>query len=326
MGKKCRGRREKTCSILELKSLSSEIFPLMQATIHTGSMLLKHNTSSTILELQKAIMCIYKALLDDFKVREQRRLRLKVPTQHTHPYILIVSDTHQSFLRSKVSELVLNNYRSSLEIIIDETLEYFIEILRRFIEGAEEKSRLLQVVYIHEAYHSLRNAISQISSIFAEVYMEDQFINLSIKKFYENILLKYKKILKFAKTQDFTHYAISFILKLYDNAEICMQSGTYNSARILMDCENSVESIAEAVHGLPLDDLLNYINGPTNKRVEKWESQKYTAPLDKEILDFEKKLANAKPVIEKPVPLCSLEFIRSLTDRYHEVRRDLLSN
>ena len=326
MGKKARSRQDKSVSSLECKQSTSEISPLIQDTLSQGSNHSKFDTSSIILELQEAIICIYKEFLDDLKIRKHRRLELKIPTQDTHHYNLIVNSTYQILLKSKVSELLAHSYRCSLEIIIDETLEYFIDKLRRFIEEADEKSRLLQVVYIHEAYHSLKNAISQISSIFIEVYPEDEFIKVTVKKFYENVLIRHKKILKFAKTQDFTHYAISFIVKLYDSVEKCMQSGTYNSISVLLDIETSAEGTSEPVHSLPLDDVLKYINGTSHKRGEKWGNQKNMTLLDKEISEFENRLATTKPAIQKPIPLCSLEFLKSLTDRYHQIRRNLLSN
>ena len=232
-------------------------------------------------------------------------------------------------MRSKITELLSKNYRCSLEIITDETLEYFIGKLEKFIGEADEKSRLLQMVYMHEAYHSLRNSISQISKIFTELYPEQEFTQTAMKKFYETVLIRHKKNLKFARCQDSSHFAIDFILRIYGEFEIFMQTGKYSSENILFDDESNIEeNIGESVYSLPLDEVLRYINGPSQapKIQVSQDFEENMARLDKEILDFENRLAVTQPLISRPAPLCSFEFLQSLTDRYHKIRKDLLSN
>ena len=332
MGKRNRVKHSKQQKVSESSSNASDTTDISE--LHHTNLLepyhTKYESSLMLQDLQESISGIYKEYLKDLKLRKQKRLKLKTPTSESQHYNLVINGNYRNQLKLKVHELLIKNYRCGLNNIVDETMEYFVNKLEIFIEEADDKSRLLQIVYLNEAYHSLRNSVSQISKILIELYTKEELYKISMKKFYENILIRQKKLLAFAKTQDNSHFAIEFIEKIYDQYEIFMKSGIYSPESMLFDDTSDLEEYAdEPVHSLPLEELINYINGPSlsSKMQKKISINKCVKnEMDEEVLDFENRLANATPLISKPIPYCSFEFLQSLNDRYHQVRRILLSN
>lgn len=318
-----------------------------------------HHTSFTednsyiLTEVQDSLTDIYREYLRDLKTRKQKRLELKNPTSETQLYNLVINPKYRSTMKAKIRTLLhldcICNLKSHLpessqipqkfcssifqngylKNIIDDTLEVFLSALKDFLKDAEDKSRLLQLVYLHEVYHTMQNSIGEISRIVNDLYPSDEFNKMSLTKFYNTILISNKKLLNYAKTQDSTHYAVGSVMKMYEDVEFMVKTGKYRQKEVLMEvCSENDEVSEEPVHSLPLEDLVNYINGPTitEKCKSKIKRQTEFVEMDDEISEFENRLANARPLEEKSAPCCSVDFLKALKDRYLEVRRKLLNN
>ena len=290
-----------------------------------------YNCSSLLQEIQEFITDIYREYLKDLKTRKEKRLKQKIPTSETQPYNLVISKSHLISLRSKIQDLIKNNYTCSLKNTIDDILDSFIMNLQEFLEESEDKSRLLQIVYLHEINHTLENSISEVSKILVEVYSFQEFAKVTLKKLYNNILSKQKKLIAFAKSQDTNHYAISGLLRLYSDIEIMNKTGEYQNDDLGNNYSSDIDdSIEEHVHSLPLDELINYINGSSFKQKGrskiKMKKEAQCSALDLEIIEFENRLATELPSKTKAAPYCSHDFLKSLRERYLEVRKKLLNN
>lgn len=279
-------------------------------------------------EIQDCISDIYREYLKDLKLRKQKRLKLKVPTLETQHYNLVISTNYLISMKGKIEEVLKNNYTCTLKNVIDEVLESFICSLQEFIEESKDKSRLLQIVYLHEVYHTLQNSITEISKILVDLYTFEDFTKATLMKFNNNLLSKQKKLLTFARSQDNTHYAVSSVLKLCEDIDLLVKTGQYKLNESFYDLGSEEEFSEEHVHSLPLEELVNYINGSSFKEKHKNKMKKEvdSSALDEEIHEFESRLATAQPLTVKLAPFCSLDFLNSLRDKYLEVRQRLLNN
>lgn len=291
--------------------------------------LLATDSSLLLHEVQDSVSEIYREYLRDLKIRKHKRLELKNPTTETQLYNLVINPKYIISLKGKIRELIQANYICRIKNIIDEVLENFINSLKEFLKDAEDKSRLLQIVYLHETFHSLQNSITQISKIMKDLYSFEQFSFICLHKFYFGVLAGRKKLLNFAKSQDGCHFAIVSVIKMFEDLEKIVKTGECKPREIMYEVGSDIEeSTEEPVHSLPLEDLVNYINGsplgvkqkrPAKKVVENCE-------LDTEIDEFQKRLEVTQPHSPKPSPLCSGDFLKILRNRYLEVRKKLLSN
>jgi hypothetical protein len=329
------GKRKSKNSRAKKSSGSSSCSSGVADIPEINHVLLSENTqtdldcSMILHEIQDSISDIYREYIKDLKLRKQKRLELKVPTSETQHYNLVINPNYRASMREKIHELIKQNYTCTLKNIVDETLETFLQNLREFTEESEDKSRLLQVVYLHEVYHTLQNSILEVSKIVFRLYSPEEFSKISLKKFYDNILTKQKKLLAFAKTQDNTHYAASSIIKIYEDLDVLNKTGECRPKDFLYEVNSDIDDTSEEpVHSLPLEQLLVYINGTSirKKNKNKFKKNFTDSTLDEEILEFENRLATAKPLQTKSAPVFSSDFLKSLRDRYLEVSRKLLNN
>ena len=330
MGKR-KSKQSKVKKFSESSSCSSEItdipdltHPLLFENAHPS-----FGCSSTLSEIQNSLSDIYREYLKDLESRKQKRLNLKVPTSETQHYNLVINPTFRITMKSKISELLKQNYTCTLKNIIDEALETFLTQLQEFLKDSEDKSRLLQIVYLHEVFHSLQNSISEVSKILVELYSLDDFTKISLKKFYNTVLAGQKKLLGFAKSQDGSHFATSSVVKIFEDLDLLMKTGELKQKEMMFEVCSEVEEISEEpVHSLPLEELIVYINGSNLRKKNKNKAKKLIEDesIDKEVSEFEFRLASAQPSGFKHVPCCSNDFLKSLRDRYLEIRKKLLYN
>ena len=327
-------RKQKSTKIpkfLEASSNSSE----NQDNPEISSILLSENRhhdyecSLILHEIQDCVSDIYREYLKDLKLRKQKRLELKVPTSETQHYNLVISSTYLISMKNKIQEVLKNNYTCTLKNIIDEVLEWFIGSLNDFLEEAKDKSRLLQIVYVHEVYHTLQNSITEISKIVVDLYSFEEFTKATLLKFNNNLLSKQKKLLAFAKSQDSGHYAVNSVLKLNEDIESLLKTGECTSNELIYEVGSDYDDVSdEHVHSLPLEELLNYINGSSFKEKHKNKMKKEvdSTALDEEISEFENRLARTLPSTVKVAPFCTHDFLKAMRDKYLEARRLLLHN
>lgn len=285
--------------------------------------------SSQIQEVNDSVSEIYREYLKDLKTRKDKRLCQKNPTSETQPYNLVINPKYRVSLKSKIRELIQSNYTYRLKNIIESIIENFVSSLKDFIKDSQDKSRLLQVVYLHETFHSLQNSISEISKILTDLYSSNEFCVLNYKKFYFGVISSHKKIATYARSQDSGHFAVASVIKMCDEIEKSIKTGECKSKDFMFEKLSDTEDTnEEPVHSLPLEDLVNYINGSPISSKEKRPVRKQVIhqELDVEVVEFERRLAGLEPIGVRQPPCCSVDFLNVLRSKYLEVRKKLLSN
>jgi hypothetical protein len=285
--------------------------------------------SLQIQEVKDSVSEIYREYLKDLKTRRDKRLSLKVPTSDAQLYNLVINPKYRVSLKSKIKDLIQSDYTHRLKDTIESILENFITDLKDFINDCQNKSRLLQVVYLHETFHSLQNSIGEISKILTDLYPYNEFCVINYKKFHFGVISGCKKIVNLARSQDSSHFAVASVIKMCDEIEKSIQTGECKSKEMMFEMLNDAEETSdEPVHSLPLEDVVNYINGSPLGRKEKRTIRKNceSSEMDLEVNEFEKRLAGFGPLRSRESPCCSVDFLNVLRSRYLEVRKKLLSN
>ncbi|OMJ79370.1 hypothetical protein SteCoe_20615 [Stentor coeruleus] len=359
MGKRKTRTSQQKRQSLETSSSSTELHESSELTFSN----IPEDNSYLIAEVHDCLTDIYREYLRDLKTRKQKRRELKNPTSETQLYNLVINPSYRSSLKLKVRSLLhldctctmrqflpeaIKNdpvmksqtahgqkfchgffQNGILKSIVDEVLEDFLSALKEFLREAEDKSRLLQLVYFHEVYHTMQNSIGELSRILVDLYTYEEFNKISLTKYYSTVLITNRKLLNYAKTQDSTHFAVVSVIKMYEDIELLIKTGKCQQKDLLLEISSDLDEVSEEpVHSLPLEDLVNYINGPSTevKHKNKMKKQVEFLALDNEVSEFETRLATTKPLTVKNTPFCSVDFLKSLKDQYLEVRRKLLNN
>jgi hypothetical protein len=297
-------------------------------------------------EVLDALRQIYTEYLNDFVQRKEKRLASKNPLDQAPQYNLVVEISYRKQLAQKVKQLVRLDTSHDLLKLFNDCVNNFVEQLLQVLKSLEGKSRMLQVVCLDEAYHTLQNAASEIDKItycMFEHYPSCEYINKIL--FYEKVILYFRDLVDFAKDQGNKHpAAVSLIKCEVDLRQLTEHQNLHltqkivkrhfredNLRRNLEDCDlsthdgynesssdNEEEIRHEATHNMTVDELVSFINGDCrpSKNSRKRQRQKKR----KEESDVSTAASSSSPYRETEIPSDADKEIEEFQSKLEQLR------
>ncbi|CAG9326300.1 unnamed protein product [Blepharisma stoltei] len=372
MGKKNTKRKPKGSSKapkllhdIEVDSLTSDSqndFSLLRVSENlpeSPENLIPENADDLREEVIESISQIYTEFLNDYISCKNKRLSSKNPLEKRQTYNLVVDRDFRKKLRHELKQLIYSEgSRSELNSALFEGVHIFIDSLNEQISELTGKSKMLQIICIAEAYHTLQNAATQIGKIVSCLFEGPiaSFDTINKLVFHEKIVKNNASLIDYVKTQDPRHHAVQMITKMERELKYALtilasatnpipppkpyfdecDLQTHFSDDSYSDSEEEFQG--EPLHNMPLDELVSYIEGePHNspKRSKKKNKSKAstaaTSPtredeinsdsLDKEIEDFEKRLElSSIQEKQKIKPKLSNDFLNRLKIQIKELK------
>jgi hypothetical protein len=281
-------------------------------------------------KVKDCISEIYTEHINDLELRKAKRLQLKVPTDYFHPYNLVVNSSYQQKIKAYIKELINSEHCAGFKEDLVCTTDIFIEYLSRHVKEFKGKKHLLQVIILYESYHTLQNSITQIGAIVEDVINRRDFDFILKEKFYSKIAAEYMDLVENIINKESTIYAedllrmrktLESIVKLETEKEICLE---YGSTLYSESCSEE-DVVCEALHNLPIDDLMKIINDETKKKKKfkskKKEKEKNEAEQkDSDVEEFKKLLEKNLMKKERLKPFVSQEFLDMLREKIKRLK------
>lgn len=281
-------------------------------------------------EVEDSIREILNEFLNDFLTRKQKRLESKNPNTHIHTYNLVVNKSYKKKIRKQVNILILSNLSSSLHTSLSDQIHKFVLSFSAILKDLSHISKLLQIIFLYEAFHSLQNVSDQIAGIIAGVYKnhKDSIEFMFNKEFFINIVANSQDLIKQSADYDKNHFAIQGLTRMQSILLISVDKQVdlqVSTIPIILDSESSSESEGqseEPLYNLPLEELVMYIEGGRNRKKDKRRTATTSASpnsedfteLDKEIDEFRQRIDIPMSPQRLSVKL-SKEFIENLREK-----------
>ncbi|OMJ94576.1 hypothetical protein SteCoe_2221 [Stentor coeruleus] len=330
MGKRIRRKGfKKTQSICSKEPAKEMTFFVM----NTENTYIEHDNEGQKIakQIKECINEIYIEHINDLEQRKQKRVECKIPTDFFQPYNLVVNSGYQQKIKCQIKELknyeCCNSFREDLLL----STNIFIEYLQKCVKEFDGKKGLLQAIIIYEAYHTLQNCITQIGIIVEDIVSRYNFELVLKKKFYSRIAFDYFDLIENAIKKEQNEY----------REDIIRMKGTLEKAIKLSESEkgnflepypafysescSDEDPAVEALHNLPIDEIVNIINQNQKKKGKKLKKkssistkENSTSPklesidIDTEIEDFKQRLELEKPIPIKYRPFLSEDFVARL--------------
>lgn len=307
-------------------------------------------------EIIDSISQIYTEFLNDFISCKDKRLNSKNPLEKQQTYNLVVDRGFSKKLRNELKQLLYSEgSRSELNSALFEGVHMFVDSLNEHISQLNGKSKMLQVICIAEAYHTLQNAATQIGKIVSCMFEGPTVSFDTINKlvFYEKLVKNNASLIEYVKAQDTRHYAVAMVSKMENDLKYASKILTQADNSINKDCiddcdlkthfsddsysDSEEDYRGEPLHNMSLDELVMYIEGETHnspKRTKRKNKSKAstaaTSPnrdgelnpdIDKEVEDFEKRLEmSSSQMSNKIKPKISNDFLNRLRIQIKELK------
>ena len=288
-------------------------------------------------EITESLSEIMNEFLNDFIVRKDRRLSSKCPTSQMHTYNLVVNKNYRKKIRRQVYILISSGLAAELqETLIDRTNE-FVEALEGYLSELKPLSKILQIICLYDAYHTLQNASTEIGKIISRIYKGQKRSTdyLFCRSFYTKILAPSEDLLKQAGDYDKNHFAILGIMKMHSSLSHTMREFvsmdlTEKTFQIPSESEGEEDCPdSEPLYNLPIDDLVKYIEGKGRRRAKTRsttaESTTPVSPQSEDYSELDREVDEFRQRIDIPITPCrpslqlSQEFLAQL-------RKSLLRN
>lgn len=257
-------------------------------------------------EVEESIREILNEFLNDFLTRKQKRLESKNPNTQIHTYNLVVNKSYKNKIKKQVNILILSKLSSNLHTSLTDQIHKFVLSFAAILKDLSHISKLLQIIFLYEAFHSLQNVSDQIAGIVAGVYKshKESIEFLFNKEFFVNVVANSQDLIKQSADYDKNHFAIQglsrmqSILLLSVNKQVDLEVST---SPILIDSDSSSESEGgseEPLYNLPLEELVMYIEGGKKGKSDKRRTAATSVSpncedfpeLDKEIDEFRQRI------------------------------------
>lgn len=321
MGRRCRCSR-KPKSFSTISAVPEPCLPGVPTSEYELSDPIK-----IIRKVRLSISEIYFEHRGDLKDRKKRRLEHKQPVDYFHPYNLVVNSQFQAAIKLQIQLLIKYSLGDMLKESLITCMNEFIEYLCYFIKDFDDKRPLLQAIMIYEAYHTLLNSIGQIGSIISDLITKYAFEVINKKCFYEKIASNYVDLLQDAcKTKSCKYLEeirkmvndLKSLDKIYDESVLIENASTFYSD----SCSESEENNSEALHNLPLDDIVRIINGDRveKKQESKKKKNKKLEEIDREVEEFVVRINEVKDSKFKSKPQVSNEFLAELRKKIERLK------
>ena len=290
-------------------------------------------------QVKDCINEIYSEHINDLEQRKQKRLSCKVPTEFFHPYNLVVNLAYQQRIKNQIQELKKHEYDLIFKESLLSSTDLFIEFLQKHVNEFDGKKGLLQVIILYEAYHTLQNSITQVGAIVEEIISRYNFETILKKRFYNKVAINYFELIDMIAKKEHSEY-IEDILRMKTELDSISRNNENDKQLCIEYCPTlysescSDEDIAiEALHNLPIDDIVKIITQDDKKKSKKIKVKKSinnkensisldkkNSDIDIEIENFKQRLELLKPLSIKLQPLLSAEFLSRLRQQLRRNR------
>jgi len=265
-------------------------------------------TENLLSQVLTAISQIYKEYQNDFLERKKKRLSSRDPVEQQNEYNLVIDKNYKKRMKDEIELLVQKGCFYELQTSFYKNAKNLIEELHKELLAVKDKRRILQVVFLVEVYHSVKNSSTQIGKIANTLFTSEDysFGNLNLSLFYEKIYKHYYEIIKFTRENHPRHYSLDMLReiekdlrsgRIIDPESVQLPQPILKKERpkTQFDYSTDDEESAESLHNMDLDELVNFINNAGTKRRKKKKKKNKqrssTSPkLDREVDEFKKRL------------------------------------
>lgn len=278
-------------------------------------------------EVKESLHEILNEFLSDFLLRKDRRLSSKSPTFQMHTYNLVVNKSYQKKIRKQIYALISTGFAIDMQEILRTQVKDFVDSLERYLTELRPLSKILQIIFLFDAYHTLQNASSEIGKIVPSIYKAGQQASdyLFMKEFYIRVIVSSQELLGQAGDYDKSHFAIAGVVKMQSHLmgivkeEVLME--VPEKLYVMSDSESEEITESEPLYNLPIDDLVMYIEGKGKNKANRRRtaassispntSKNDYAELDKEIDEFRQRI-DIPITAYRPSLRLSQEFLEQL--------------
>ena len=246
---------------------------------------------------------LYTEFVQDFSKRKQARLTSKHPLENRQRYSLKVESSHALSIQTQVAELWDSPSRPQLSKRLIACLDAFVDKLAGELANLEGRSRLLRLLCLNEAYYTLWNAWREVSRVTHGLLPR----YLAFERFLDCLLDQHKALVEFAKEEGGRHWVVQDFWQIYEQLPVLSVEGTVESS------ESDQEGPQDLLQKLPVDDLVNFINGPTKKPKKK--RKRRDGSEDREVEAFKAKLEAIAPAPRRLKACISDEYLRHLRSK-----------
>lgn len=293
---------------------------------------LNSDQDKLVRKVKDCISEIYNEHIIDLEQRKVKRLQLKVPTDYFQPYNLVVNSAYQQKIKSYIKDLVKADLAEGFKSDLICTTDVFIDLLSKHVKEFKGKKSLLQIIILYEAFHTLQNSITQIGGIVEDVVSRRDFDLILKEKFYCKVAAEYLDVVENIVNKENTHY-IDDLLRMRKTLQNigkyeCEKDNWIEYGSTLHSDSCSEEDPAcEALHNLPVEELVKIINDESKRRKKAKLKKKgrgnegETEDADFFVEEFRKRLNETACAKDKGKPFVSKEFLDGLRHRINELQR-----
>jgi hypothetical protein len=212
---------------------------------------------------------IYSEHINDLEVRKKKRLESKNPTEYFQPYNLVVNTAYQSKIKSFIQEMITSEHIQSFKSAFLDSTDIFVDHLRSHVKEFIGKKALLQAIILYESFHTLQNSITQIGAITEDLIPRKDFELMLKEKFKTRVMNNYAELIENVLKKEQSDYIEDLLrmeksLQNHDCQELFLE---YSPGSQDLDSEDDFNS--DALHNLPIDELVKIINESPKRRTEK---------------------------------------------------------
>ena len=343
MGKRCRHKNALKTLTQGKENAENKQHPLLMSKEHCNP-----DPSPEPIRLMKQVkdcICeIYAEHKNDLEQRKMKRLDCKNPTDFFQPYNLVVNWPFQQRIRLQIQAVIKFHLGETLKESILSLMNDLIDYLYDFIKSFDGKKAYLQAIILYEAFHTLQNSISQIGNIISELISKHAFDIINKRNFYERIGSEYFILIEEIKKKESSQY-VSDLNKM--KLELENLNSNYDDERTIRfeyastfysdSCSELDESSSEAIHNLPIDELVEMLSKTKKQATKKKNKRKKKNKLnfntnlqflemnklDQEILEFTNTLEQHLVIENKFKPRVTEDFLFYLREK---IKANRLSN
>ena len=257
-------------------------------------------------EVEESLGEIMNEFLNDFVARKDKRLASKCPTSQMHTYNLVVNKSYRKKIKKQVCLLINSDFTINLQQSLETQATKFVESLKQCLKELNPMSKILQIIFLYDAYHTLQNASAEIGKIVSGIYKfkrtsTEYFFS---KIFFTRIVTHSNELLTQAEDYDKNHFAISGIKKMQCSLSRILASDKYlleltkNLSETDSDSENTDP---EPLYNLPIDDLVTYIEGKNKNNNSRRTAASSISPLHVEYTEMDKEIDEFRKRIDIPI-------------------------
>mmetsp|Transcript_23568 Transcript_23568/g.41775 ORF Transcript_23568/g.41775 Transcript_23568/m.41775 type:complete len:341 (+) Transcript_23568:180-1202(+) len=290
-------------------------------------------------EVNDVLSQIYKEFYSDFNKRVEKRMK-EDPMGEVQQYNMLVQKVYQQDYQSKVEQIVKWKLFNIMHSNLQNNAKNFVTLLKDAISKVSDPE--MRLVLLNDAYHVTLNAAEEVGKITSSLFKREKKAckKLNLRYFYEIVCESLKPTAASIHDKEDVPEQIVKAVNLVRDLGFCKleqdfrtASGDYSPLDLLDMETQSYSTDADTVDDNPtsyltIDELVNYIDPPKNKRKRrkrKPKSQARTASNsnsparsfdeDFEVECLKVKLAERKPAEHRLKPNLRADWLQSLRSK-----------